>query len=30
MFRAWIMLVESAEQLATAKPFIRSDLAQVA
>jgi hypothetical protein len=30
MFRAWIMLVESAEQLATAKPIIRSDLAQVA
>jgi hypothetical protein len=30
MVRAWIMLAESAEQLAGAKPFIRFDLAQVA
>jgi hypothetical protein len=27
MVRAWIMLAETAEHLANAKPFIRSDLA---
>src|SRR2546426_11351820 len=27
MVRAWIMLAECAEQMANAKPFIRSDLA---
>jgi hypothetical protein len=27
MVRAWIMLAECAQQLANAKPFIRSDLA---